>query len=662
MSLLPQTPARQNWNVANMDSRYLFDSRGEVADVDVDLSDEMEEMRESLYSLLQTEFPAGVVAHHLEKVYKQRYPEGPHLAPNWLDQLTEEFEVERRGALVMVFARLRKQKTAVFHSPAVVSERSFCEGSNSFIETNRAEMKEAQITWDRNMTFSMLSATELAQETRAVSVDVGVDARTYQALVTSTLGPSTFYVRLFDNELTYDRMRKVMADNYADSVTRPLASSAGGQTENMMKPLSLEEINVEGLYVAWMESASDWHRVVVKEKRPQQNAVYALFIDHGDSEELPANRLRRITPDLVDPQQSPVFALHCSLYDCPGGKADDVAVLFNEMVFISHQGVSQARKLTARFISETADATYRVDLYTEDGKNISQTMKAALDARNADEHPMSMSTPVRQSPPTSRVETTTTTTPSSQKELSFEFGTPKSERFGEGRPTSDGVVTQLALKPMDVPATESFPAYVLFAPDPDDFSIQWKGFDPVPDYLQGLVRTESEKQPPIGANESIHPGHFYAARVTDLTTSEERVDWQRVYVSGVAKMDGYFKVFLVDRGSFSVVHRDDIRPLTAAAFAIPDMFIIKCKLAGVKPADGTDFWSPTAQRAFSERVCRVSKKGLQTLKVVRIGTGAGVWSTADAPGLPLLKVQLIDETDKTDIAQWLVKEGHAIAC
>lgn len=86
------------------------------------------------------------------------------------------------------------------------------------------------------------------------------------------------------------------------------------------------------------------------------------------------------------------------------------------------------------------------------------------------------------------------------------------------------------------------------------------------------------------------------------------------------------------------------------------------QLAGVKPADGTGFWSPAAQRAFSERVCRVTKKGPQTLKVIRIGSAAGVWSTPDAPGLPLLNVQLIDESDQTDIAQWLVKEGHAVAC
>lgn len=257
----------------------------------------------------------------------------------------------------------------------------------------------------------------------------------------------------------------------------------------------------------------------------------------------------------------------------------------------------------ARFISLTNDkktnsafSSYCVDLYTEDGKNISQTIKAALEGRNGDEHalnPLSMSTPVQQRSPTNRVDTTTMTPTTPQQELSFEFGTPKSERFGEDAPAAktevirevprdntarDVVVTQMALKPMDVPATDSFPAYVLFAPDPDDFSVQWKGFDPVPDYLQGLIRTESEKQPAIAPTDPIHHGHFYAARVVDLTTSDERVDWQRVYVSGAAKVDGYFKVFLVDRGSFSVVNRNDIRPLTAAAFAIPDMFIIKCKV------------------------------------------------------------------------------------
>lgn len=208
-------------------------------------------------------------------------------------------------------------------------------------------MQEAAESWDRNAKLSSKRPSELTLFTRAVPVDVGVDARTYQVLVTSTSGPASFYVRLFDNELAYDKMRKVMADNYIDSVTKTSEGAATSQTEHWMKSMPLEDIEVEGLYVAWMETQSDWHRVVVKAKIQQENSVSVLFIDHGDVDVLPANRLRRITPDLVDPQQSPVFALLCSLYGCNSPESEqEAAVLFNEMVLISHKGVSQARKLT----------------------------------------------------------------------------------------------------------------------------------------------------------------------------------------------------------------------------------------------------------------------------------------------------------------------------
>jgi hypothetical protein len=69
-------------------------------------------------------------------------------------------------------------------------------------------MKQEQRKWDRNMMLSLLGPAELAKETNPVEVDMGVDARTYQVLVTTATGPTSFHVRLFDNELTFDKLRK----------------------------------------------------------------------------------------------------------------------------------------------------------------------------------------------------------------------------------------------------------------------------------------------------------------------------------------------------------------------------------------------------------------------------------------------------------------------
>jgi hypothetical protein len=117
-------------------------------------------------------------------------------------------------------------------------------------------------------------------------------------------------------------------------------------SEGLLAQLTKEQVVVNGLYAAWMESVYDWHRVVVKEKRAESDTVVVLFVDHGDVDELPASRLRRITPDLVN---TPTFALRCALNDYSVEELDDqdAALQFNELVFIcNEEGVSQARKLT----------------------------------------------------------------------------------------------------------------------------------------------------------------------------------------------------------------------------------------------------------------------------------------------------------------------------
>lgn len=40
---------------------------------DLDVSDEMEEIRELLYELIKTNFPSGVMVEHLAKIYRERF-------------------------------------------------------------------------------------------------------------------------------------------------------------------------------------------------------------------------------------------------------------------------------------------------------------------------------------------------------------------------------------------------------------------------------------------------------------------------------------------------------------------------------------------------------------------------------------------------------------
>ncbi|EJW85676.1 hypothetical protein WUBG_03409, partial [Wuchereria bancrofti] len=89
---------------------------------DLDISDEMEEVRELLYELIKTNFSSGVMVEHLAKIYKESYETrglGPLLPDNWLDHIrvAEEFEVVNRGPIAMVYTRQRDAPPFIIEPP-----------------------------------------------------------------------------------------------------------------------------------------------------------------------------------------------------------------------------------------------------------------------------------------------------------------------------------------------------------------------------------------------------------------------------------------------------------------------------------------------------------------------------------------------------------------
>ena len=56
--------------------KYIF-----LGGEDVDVSEEMEEIRESLYDLIKNKFPRGVAADHLANIYTEEYVD----VSNWCD-------------------------------------------------------------------------------------------------------------------------------------------------------------------------------------------------------------------------------------------------------------------------------------------------------------------------------------------------------------------------------------------------------------------------------------------------------------------------------------------------------------------------------------------------------------------------------------------------
>uniref|UniRef100_A0A183E1L7 Tudor domain-containing protein n=1 Tax=Gongylonema pulchrum TaxID=637853 RepID=A0A183E1L7_9BILA len=105
----------------------------------LDISEEMEEIRELLYELIKTNFSSGVMVEHLAKIYKESYETrglGPPLPSNWLDhvRVAEEFEVVIRGPIVMMKSVLSFEPIVCPSTVSVVVMKCDENSSDIFIQ------------------------------------------------------------------------------------------------------------------------------------------------------------------------------------------------------------------------------------------------------------------------------------------------------------------------------------------------------------------------------------------------------------------------------------------------------------------------------------------------------------------------------------------------
>ncbi|ULU02918.1 hypothetical protein L3Y34_002478 [Caenorhabditis briggsae] len=91
---------------------------------DMDVSEEMEEIREVLYEMIKKNFSMGVAATHLAEKYHEEFVSkglGRELPEDWIQQVTaaEEFEAQTRGPITILFVRL--SNTSSFKRPPINS-------------------------------------------------------------------------------------------------------------------------------------------------------------------------------------------------------------------------------------------------------------------------------------------------------------------------------------------------------------------------------------------------------------------------------------------------------------------------------------------------------------------------------------------------------------
>ncbi|VDO76270.1 unnamed protein product [Haemonchus placei] len=99
----------------------------------MDVSEEMEEVRELLYEMIKKNFPMGVSSSHLAQKYHEEYVSkglGRELPEDWLVQVAEaeEFEAQTRGPLTILFVRL-SNTTSYKRAPIPNTDLSTCSTS-----------------------------------------------------------------------------------------------------------------------------------------------------------------------------------------------------------------------------------------------------------------------------------------------------------------------------------------------------------------------------------------------------------------------------------------------------------------------------------------------------------------------------------------------------
>uniref|UniRef100_A0A8R1Y3Q3 Tudor domain-containing protein n=1 Tax=Onchocerca volvulus TaxID=6282 RepID=A0A8R1Y3Q3_ONCVO len=248
---------------------------------DLDISDEMEEVRELLYELIKTNFSSGVMVEHLAKIYKESYETpglGPLLPDNWLDHIrvAEEFEVVNRGPITMVYTRQRDATSLIIEPP--------CDSLN--ITKGLASPKSKETARIR------LTDRELAQQMKSIlSFEPIICPSTVNVIVMKCDDDSSdIYVQLASTKNNFEMLRSAMDSYYEEQ-------SSG-------EPVTEPEI--DGIY-AVRESDGHWYRALLKVPE------YFSLLDNGRTVHLNSTIVRRLRAEYALPRIYPIYAFIVTL-------------------------------------------------------------------------------------------------------------------------------------------------------------------------------------------------------------------------------------------------------------------------------------------------------------------------------------------------------------
>ncbi|PAV86555.1 hypothetical protein WR25_11945 [Diploscapter pachys] len=226
---------------------------------DMDISEEMEEVRELLYELIKKSFPRGVASTHLAEKYNEEYVStglGRELPPDWLEQVAaaEEFEAQTRGPLTILFVRL--SNTTSFKKPPVplTNIRII---SQSVTQPTQEELES---TKKRKELYPLEHAKKLSQYSPRLVPQCEVSVVAFESC-------DEIYIRATEDEKKFEEIRRQLAQFYSDQ-------------ENFARSKVLVYEFLSNAVYALKDAAGSWFRVLT-EDTPHDGLLQCYFADVG---------------------------------------------------------------------------------------------------------------------------------------------------------------------------------------------------------------------------------------------------------------------------------------------------------------------------------------------------------------------------------------------
>ncbi|CAL2037985.1 unnamed protein product [Caenorhabditis brenneri] len=563
---------------------------------DMDVSEEMEEIREVLYEMIKKNFPMGVAATHLAEKYHEEFVSkglGRELPEDWIQQVTaaEEFEAQTRGPITILFVRL--SNTSSFKRPPINSVNV------RVISTDR------EPTADELKKIKQRKENEPVEHAKTLSRPSAALKEGCTVSIVFAESPLRFFIRALSDDDQYEKIGTTLAEIYAqETPPSPLDSR-----------VAIYEIVAEGAY-ALQDSNGTWFRVIAKQP-PQSGQVLCHFVDVGVCEKFPVAALR-LLPPAVHPVMSIGSMAREVRLDITEHEALKLNNKFVDLTFETKEdGVQVPVNLTLSKFDASTDASLPiVDLLTSDGSSVTESLKKPVGV-------VRLSTPTKTTSPVTPVT-------SSASSLTCLFDKP-------------ATIQPMTVSQMPMSA---FPANAIFAAGPTDISLRQLSLDPMPDYMYAKLKEECTL-PDSQLENAPEFGAFYAAFI------DER--WERVQCIRASKIDKQaYCVYLLDVGAFQYVRKEAMRRLNSTS-PFKKMLMFKCKIGGIKPVAGGEVWSREsheAVREFFEAACG------EPVVVEPTPPGWSQWKQLNAPGVPTCEARL--SCCGRDIGDWLIACGLAL--